>query len=411
MSRKVDNCHYVTRSITKPWEHKHEKPHKNRELRFYSFEDNSVDYEPSLKLLGEHQLLTDEEETKFSDLIEKPLGHFKARHLKSDSLDNYEIYRSIVMYFMFQTERFKRFSKIESKSLSLSDLLSMPEDELNTLSEGFREKFDLVTMRPVEGHVLFFPEVGYFTFPILCSEEQFAVYAFSLPLYPDLSVCLIPKGPSVEDMEASRNLLMSFSVGVNDNADKILIPQVLDTYTNEQLIKIISEYRGKAVSHSKDCNKLNEKVREMYARSGHNYDEVRLERFEQESFLNKYTQWFKSKEDIKGVLVVGSFAREEQNKDSDLDIMILSDDYENYINNQNWVSNFGDIKSSKVEDWGAVKTVRVFYKNGDEIEFNFSDRTWANINPIDEGTRKVMCDGFKVVYDSQLLLARLIDEL
>jgi hypothetical protein len=30
---------------------------------------------------------------------------------------------------------------------------------------------------------------------------------------------------------------------------------------------------------------------------------------------------------------------------------------------------------------------------------------------IDDGTRKVMSDGFKVIYDSQSLLSRLVDEL
>ena len=132
MVSKVDNCHYVTRSLTKPWEHEHDLPHRNRELRFYSFQNDEVDFKPSLKLLGEDKLLTPDEEDKFSNLIERPLGIFKKKHLKSDSIDDYGIYRSLVLYFMFQTERFKRFANIGAEELTLSRLLNMSEIELNT---------------------------------------------------------------------------------------------------------------------------------------------------------------------------------------------------------------------------------------------------------------------------------------
>lgn len=67
--------------------------------------------------------------------------------------------------------------------------------------------------------------------------------------------------------------------------------------------------------------------------------------------------------------------------------------------------------SLKLEDWVKAKSVRVFFENGDEVEFSFSGKSWADINPIDEGTRRVMVDGHKIIYDPNSLVLKLSDKL
>jgi len=123
--------------------------------------------------------------------------------------------------------------------------------------------------------------------------------------------------------------------------------------------------------------------------------------------MQKYFEWFKSQENVMGILVVGSFARGEQTNESDLDLMILCDDYGEFIKDQSWISNFGIMTNSKLENWGAVKTIRVFFENKDEVEFNFSTKSWAEINPLDAGTKKVMSDGYKIIYDPMNIFKRL----
>lgn len=127
--------------------------------------------------------------------------------------------------------------------------------------------------------------------------------------------------------------------------------------------------------------------------------------------MKKYIDWFKTREGVAGILVVGSFARGEQTIDSDLDLMILSNQYQEFIKDQSWVANFGILKSSTIEDWGKSKSIRVFFESGEEVEFCFSENIWAHTNPIDSGTKKVMDDGYDIVYDPLNILKKLSEEL
>lgn len=272
MTGEVKNCHYVTRSLTKPWEH--ETEHRNRELRFYSFDTNEIKYDSSKKLLAKYKLLTPEEERRFSELIETPLGNFKDKHLKASFVEDYNIFRALFLYFMFQVERFKLVIQKEGDGWSLADLLQMPDAQLNTLSENMRNKFKVVALNTVEGHLLFFPEVGYFTFPILCSANQYPVWALALPLFPNLSLCLVPKGPTEEDLQNSRSVMMQFSVGLNSNYNISLIPPELVGEKEDVIKAALLEYRAKAIEHEKNCSKLDHLVKLMYATAGLNFDEI-----------------------------------------------------------------------------------------------------------------------------------------
>ncbi|SDH44651.1 hypothetical protein SAMN04488136_11660 [Vibrio xiamenensis] len=69
-----------------------------------------------------------------------------------------------------------------------------------------------------------------------------------------------------------------------------------------------------------------------------------------------------------------------------------------FIENTEWAKNFGEIVHLAQEKWGVVDTVRVFYRDGWELEFNFSSLSWAYI-PVDTGTLKVVSEGFKILYD------------
>lgn len=272
MNGTTKNCHYVARSLTKPWEH--ERPHRNRELRYYCFKTDRIDFDSSKKLLAKHKLLTPEEEKRFSELIEMPLGNFKDKHLKSSFIDDYNIFRALFLYFMFQVERFNLVVEREGNGWNLSELLNMPDEQLNTISEDMRKKFKIVAMNTIEGHLLFFPEVGYYTFPILCSETQYPVRALALPLYSTLCLCLVPHGPTEDDLQASRNVMMQFSVGLNDNYNICLIPNELKDNDEKFIIDTIKDYRARAIDHQKQCDELDYLVRYMYASVGLNFDEV-----------------------------------------------------------------------------------------------------------------------------------------
>jgi len=114
--------------------------------------------------------------------------------------------------------------------------------------------------------------------------------------------------------------------------------------------------------------------------------------------LEPFVSWATTQPDIEGVALVGSYARGTATEDSDVDLMILTTDSTRYLKNHDWLSLFGEVKESRNETWGCVETVRATYRTSFEIEYNFSAPSWAGI-PIDSGTRRVVTDGIKILFD------------
>jgi len=102
--------------------------------------------------------------------------------------------------------------------------------------------------------------------------------------------------------------------------------------------------------------------------------------------------------DVVGVALVGSYARNAATEESDVDLVILTVDVTKYFQSKEWLSLFGEVEESRVENWGRVETIRAFYEDAFEIEYNFSAPNWADV-PVDSGTRRVVSNGMKILYD------------
>lgn len=259
------NCHYVAQSITKPWEHK--LLHRDRQLRYYSFSRKKVSFAPSANLLSKYELLTPEEEKRFSKLIEAPIGKFKKSHFKLEYIDDYEIFRSLFLYFLFQNERFCLSINLKSSGVHLKELLTIEDGVLNTFTEKMRNENIICALNTVDHQLMFHSNLGYFSFPIL-KNKAFWVWGQAVPLFPNLALAMIPKGPSKNDIQSARKNLMMFSVGLNNHFDKIIIPPELREYSNKIFIDQIPIYRNRARQIEEQCNQMNLLVRMMYAYSG-----------------------------------------------------------------------------------------------------------------------------------------------
>jgi uncharacterized protein len=123
-----------------------------------------------------------------------------------------------------------------------------------------------------------------------------------------------------------------------------------------------------------------------------------------QNLLKSFSKWAEKEENILAVGLVGSYARDEAKPESDVDLMIIVKNPAIYINNS-WIKKFGEIEKIKDETWGQVKTKRVFFKNGLEVEFNFDKKTWAD--PLDSGTQRVVGDGMKILVDKEGILSNL----
>ena len=128
------------------------------------------------------------------------------------------------------------------------------------------------------------------------------------------------------------------------------------------------------------------------------------------TFKNQFTNWVINNSSIKAAGIIGSYARENQNPDSDIDIIILTNSPKNFIDDKQWVNNFGKTNKIKTENWGKVTSLRCFYDFGIEIEFSIASLCWASI-PVDEGTKKVILNGIVVIHDSDKILKNLIESI
>ena len=62
----------------------------------------------------------------------------------------------------------------------------------------------------------------------------------------------------------------------------------------------------------------------------------------------------------------------------------------------------------KDEDYGLLWSRRLLLDyNGGEIEFGFVSPAWADVHPVDTGTRRVIADRCRVLHDPRGLLKRL----
>lgn len=130
-----------------------------------------------------------------------------------------------------------------------------------------------------------------------------------------------------------------------------------------------------------------------------------------ESFLHALKTWVTEQKDISALAVVGSFARARATETSDVDIMLVTTAQQRYLNDDSWITQFGEVEEINRENWGAVQTKRVFYTNGLEAEFNFATSSWANTHPVEDGTRRVVTDGMHILYDRDGILHTLRDAI
>lgn len=109
-------------------------------------------------------------------------------------------------------------------------------------------------------------------------------------------------------------------------------------------------------------------------------------------------EWSADHPDITGVFLVGSHARCEAEPESDIDIVMLTKNPGEYLNDLKWIKCFGDVESVGREDWGKVQSLRVFYSDGPEVEFGITTSDWA-AHPIPETTLNVLREGYRIIYD------------
>lgn len=117
-----------------------------------------------------------------------------------------------------------------------------------------------------------------------------------------------------------------------------------------------------------------------------------------EDILQKIRAWAETNQYVTSVLLVGSYARNEQQPDSDIDIVVLCTNPLQLLYDTYWINTFGNVERYDLEKWGVATSIRTRYTDGMEIEFGIVPETWANV-PVDSGTKAVIAKGAKIIVD------------
>ena len=121
--------------------------------------------------------------------------------------------------------------------------------------------------------------------------------------------------------------------------------------------------------------------------------------------LEELAGWAGSQNDLLAAALVGSYARGAATPDSDVDIILISSHSDIYLKDSSWAADFGVIEKQQIEQYGLVTSLRIWYAGGLEVEYGITDKRWAAI-PLDAGTRQMICDGIRVLFERGNFLSR-----
>jgi uncharacterized protein len=131
---------------------------------------------------------------------------------------------------------------------------------------------------------------------------------------------------------------------------------------------------------------------------------------EVERLLEHAASWAAAREDVAAAALVGSWARGAARADSDVDLVLLTESPARYTEDESWIEELAAGASVvRRADWGAITERRLRLPSGLELEVGVGRPSWAGVDPVDAGTRRVVTDGMRPLHDPRGLLGALAD--
>lgn len=129
---------------------------------------------------------------------------------------------------------------------------------------------------------------------------------------------------------------------------------------------------------------------------------------EMRQVVDRLTRWAANRSDVVGLLLVGSCARGAAHPGSDVDLVVLSTAPARYAEDDVWTRELSLGEVVRVEEWGPVTEWRYVTASGLEVEVGIGSAHWARTDPVDAGTRRVVTDGARPLYDPAGIIGALI---
>ena len=131
-----------------------------------------------------------------------------------------------------------------------------------------------------------------------------------------------------------------------------------------------------------------------------------------DSLVEGITHWARLEPSIRALALAGSWARGAAQPESDLDVLVLADPIEPWVQSDQWLRELAAMLGFRIdvvdlERWGVALSWRAWLAADVELELTFARPEWAAVDPIDEGSRRVVQDGLRVMVDKDGRLKRL----
>lgn len=125
-----------------------------------------------------------------------------------------------------------------------------------------------------------------------------------------------------------------------------------------------------------------------------------------ERLIHELEIWAADVSDLRGVCVVGSYARGTPQMSSDLDLVLLSTEPDRY---RGWLGSDSPLAPARFllsRTWGPLTELRFLHRTGRQLDIGVTTPAWADTDPLDPGTARVIGDGLRIVHDPDSLLHR-----
>ncbi|MCA1949749.1 MAG: hypothetical protein LDL24_04210 [Treponema sp.] len=90
-----------------------------------------------------------------------------------------------------------------------------------------------------------------------------------------------------------------------------------------------------------------------------------------------------------------------------MNFVIIAEEKGPWLENTDWIKQFGSLERFQFEYYGEITSIRAFF-NEYEVEFGIGSPLWIAL-PLDEGTKQVINDGYKIIYNRDGALQSLLD--
>lgn len=269
MSQVTKTCHYITRSLTRPWEG------DQRRLHFFDFDTGDFSYAPSATMFAENEINSQGVETWLDKTIENPLGACRKRLAAADpgALTDWKFYRAAALMLWLQGLRVRSISDQDART-ALENLAKAPIEEIDQLVASIREEYDLCLVTTVaDGEKiapLYVPFSGTFqiTFP---DKGCLSGHAIGLGLPVDIHCALLVtpvQRHGAADTSRVPSSISNCSVGTSLARRVVVPPAVFDAYSEETLRTKLLDLRRGNDSLVSAVHEKQELVVEMFATTG-----------------------------------------------------------------------------------------------------------------------------------------------